>query len=459
MKLWLKLTLSFLLIAAIGVAIVGYLANQATTTGFNRYLSQDGQTQLEDAQRTLTSYYAQQGSWEGVESLLSAMFAGRGQGGQGGGAWVLLDAAGSTIAQSGAGRGRGQELLAATEGTPLTVNGRLIGTLYLGNAGMGQGNGLAENQFINEVNRALVIAALIAVILALLLAILLAQGLTRPLRQLTQATHALANGDLSQQVPVRSSDELGDLSHSFNQMADTLRHAEKQRQQLLADVAHELRTPLAVMQGNIEAMLDGVFELSPENLTTVHEEAVLLRRLVDELRTLSLAEAGQLHLNREPLNLADVARQAAAAFEPLADAEGVKLVTTLADDLPTIHADRARLQQVLGNLLGNALRHAPQGSQTPPTIRVMVQSANDGIRFAVADNGPGMTAAAAAHVFDRFWRADAARSRDQGGSGLGLAICQGIVQAHNGRIWVETSPGNGAAFWVELPTPPNTPNI
>ena len=451
MKLWLKLTLAFVLTAVLGIGIVGYLANRATTTGFDRYLSQGQQQQLAEVERTLTDYYAQRGSWEGVASLLNAMLAGRGQGGQGGGAWLLVDAAGETVAQSGGGRGRGQAALSGSEGQVLTVNGRTVGTFYLGNANMGQGAGLAESQFLAEVNQALIYAALVAVVLALLLAVALAQGLTRPLRQLTGATRALAAGDLSQQVPVAGDDEVGALSQSFNQMADALRRAEQQRQQMLADVAHELRTPLAVMQGNLEAMLDGVFELSPENLTTIHEETVLLRRLVDELRTLSLAEAGQLQLDREAVDLAEVARQAAAAFAPLAEAEGVILTAELDAAVPLIQADKARLQQVLGNLLGNALRHAPQGNDAP-LIRVAVTPTDGGVRLAVADNGPGMAPEAAAHVFDRFWRADAARSRDRGGSGLGLAICQGIVQAHNGRIWVETEPGRGTIFLAEFGT-------
>lgn len=261
----------------------------------------------------------------------------------------------------------------------------------------------------------------------------------------------MAGGDLDQQVKVQSSDELGELADSFNQMAAALSMTEKQRQQLFADIAHELRTPLSVVRGQLESMLDGVFELSLENVSVAHEETLLLSQLVDELRTLSLAESGQLALNRRPLDLAVSVRQAEVAFEPLAEAEGVRLKVTISDDLPLVSADPARIQQLLGNLLSNALRHASQQNDRPPEVRLKVSSTAGSVQVSVSDNGPGLSMEAKQHVFDRFWRADIARSRDRGGSGLGLAICKGIVSAHGGEIWVDSTLGEGAVFAFELP--------
>lgn len=447
-KLWVKLTAAFVLVAIVGVFTVAILANRTTTTNFRRFLRQDSNGQLSELQATLSRYYARQESWQDVETLLSSLIGSPG-GGQGGTAWRLLDSSGQIVASSMRGRGRFQDEEGVDE-FPIFANGRQVGTLLLAHQGQGPGGPPEAQQFLDNVNRALAWAGLGAMALALLLAVLLAQGLTRPIHQLTRATRALAHGDLSQQVQVTGNDEVGELAASFNQMAAALAEGEKQRQQLLADVAHELRTPLSVMRGHLEAMLDGVFEATPENLTLVHEETLLLGRLVEELRTLSLAEAGQLPLNLSQVDIADLARQAAAAFDPLAEAEGIRLLVDLPPALPPVSADPARIQQALGNLLSNALRHVGQAA-AHPTVRLSAMAVSQAVRVSISDNGPGLTPEAQRHVFDRFWRADAARSREQGGSGLGLAICKGIISAHSGRIWVESTPGQGATFTFELP--------
>jgi signal transduction histidine kinase len=219
---------------------------------------------------------------------------------------------------------------------------------------------------------------------------------------------------------------VGALAASFNLMSAALADAEQQRQQMLADIAHELRTPLSITRGHLEAMLDGVFPTTPDNLALIHEETLLLGRLVEDLRTLSLAEAGQLSLDKTPLDLTELTAQAVAAFEPLAEAENVRLLTDLPAEPVSITADADRLRQVLGNLLANALRHVTKGENGPPQVTVSLVRQNGTAVLRIADNGPGLSPQAQAHVFDRFWRADSARSRDQGGSGLGLAICKAV---------------------------------
>jgi two-component system OmpR family sensor kinase/two-component system sensor histidine kinase BaeS len=262
----------------------------------------------------------------------------------------------------------------------------------------------------------------------------------------------MAGGELAQQVPGAGPGELGELAGSFNRMAEGLAAAEGQRRQLLADVAHELRTPLSVLRAQLEAMLDGVVPLSADNVALAHEETLLLGRLVEDLRTLSLAEAGQLPLNRRAVAPGDVVGRAAAAFAPLYEAEGVALLTTVEDGLPLLDADPERLQQVLGNLLANALRYAPQGDAAVPTVRLRAARDGQGVMFEVEDSGPGLPPEALAHVFDRFWRTERDRSRQSGGSGLGLAICRAIVLAHGGGITAESEPGVGTAFRFTIPT-------
>lgn len=445
--LWFKLTAAFLLVAAAGVIIVAILANRATTVGFRHYLNQDVANQWADLQDQLTRYYGRQGNWEGVESLLVAAGPGRGQGG---GSLVLLAGDGQVVALAGGRRNYPTSAAEADVNLPILVDGQQAGTLLVRQPG-GAGGGAGE-QFLVQVNNAIWWGGLAAVLLALFLGVFLARRLTQPLRQLTEATHKMARGELGQQVSTGERGEIGELSTSFNQMSVALAASEKQRQQMLADVAHELRTPLSITQGHIEAMLDGVFETTPDNLALVHEETLLLGRLVDDLRTLSLAEAGQLSLDRVTVNLTDLMVQSVSAFEPLAEAEGVELEAVVSPEAVMITADPGRIRQVLGNLLSNALRHVNAGENGPPQVTSSLINQGDVAQLRVSDNGPGLSPEAQQHIFDRFWRADPARSRDQGGSGLGLAICRAIVNAHDGRIWVESTAGQGATFIVELPT-------
>jgi len=448
-KLWFRLTIAFLLVAIIGIVVVAILANRATSAGFSRFLEEENSAQVAQLQSDLAAYFQDQGDWNGVEALLREARSGLGSGV----GMILLDEDGESVAVAGSGRGNRPRTTDLSGGLSLQVNGREVGTLIIeGPPGFSMAD-RAGQQFLDEVNQAILLAGLIAVVLALILGVVLARGLTRPLGRLTAATRSMAAGDLDQQVRLGGSDELSELAGSFNMMAAALAANERQRQQLFADIAHELRTPLSVIRGQLEAMLDGVIELSPENLSLAHEETILLGRLVEELRALSLAENGQLPLDKHPLDMGAVAGSAQAAFDPLAEAEGIRLELVVEPDLPEVLADEARLQQVLGNLLSNALRHAGQGDAPDPEVRLVVAAKDSPavVRVSVSDNGPGLPAAAQQHVFDRFWRADAGRSRDRGGSGLGLAISRGIVIAHGGQIWVESAPGIGATFTFELP--------
>jgi signal transduction histidine kinase len=446
-RLWFRLTSAFLLVALAGVVIVSLLANRAATTSFRRYLSAGQTAQWTAVSAELGASFAARGDWSGAEAILNAA-AGPGQG-QGNTFLELRDTAGDIVATS---RRRGQQGpgMGLTAELPVESGGVVVGTLSV--SAPGGGGGRAAESFLAEVNRAIWLGGLAAVALALALGAWLAYWLTRPLRQLTAATQAMAGGELAQQVPGAGPGELGELAGSFNRMAEGLAAAEGQRRQLLADVAHELRTPLSVLRAQLEAMLDGVVPLSADNVALAHEETLLLGRLVEDLRTLSLAEAGQLPLNRRAVAPGDVVGRAAAAFAPLYEAEGVALLTTVEDGLPLLDADPERLQQVLGNLLANALRYAPQGDAAVPTVRLRAARDGQGVMFEVEDSGPGLPPEALAHVFDRFWRTERDRSRQSGGSGLGLAICRAIVLAHGGGITAESEPGVGTAFRFTIPT-------
>lgn len=447
MNLRLKLTLAFVLVAVIAVGLVAVLANRATAVGFQRYLESGESAQWQALSQQLADYYARQGGWEDANTILRDSSLGPETGGY---FLRVVDEDGAVVAsRGGGGQGRNSPAFTPEITQPITVNGRQVGTLLAAPAGQaGQGN-RAGDQYLASVNQAILVAGLVAIVLALLLGIALAQRLTRPLRQLSQAATAVAAGDLGQQVNVTAHDEVGELAARFNDMSHALALAELQRQQLLADTAHDLRTPISIMQSHLEAMMDGVFPATPDNLGAVYEETLRLGRLVNDVRTLSLAEAGQLPLDRQPVNLSELVAQAAAAFQPLAEADGIHLQVDIAQT-PPILADASRLHQVLANLISNALRYALQGSQTPPQVVVRVANEGDNVQVSIRDTGPGLTAVQRTQVFDRFWRSDAARSREQGGSGLGLAIARSIIEAHGGEIGVESQVGQGTEFWFRL---------
>jgi two-component system OmpR family sensor kinase/two-component system sensor histidine kinase BaeS len=383
---------------------------------------------------------------------------GRGMmGGMMGGRLVLADKDGTVVADS-AGLAAGQKLFSSdvANGIPIQVKGQQVGTLVVDSEMMG---GLRfsplEEEFLQRVNRSVVLAGLIAGVIALAIGFILFRQITAPLRDLTLAARRIAGGNLSQRVEIRSQDEIGELSHAFNVMAESLARAENSRRTMVAGIAHELRTPLSVVQGNLEALLDGVFPPTPENIAAIHQETLLLSRLVDDLRELALAEAGQLKIEKQPTDLADLIQRTVLNFRAEATDRGIELGTELASDLPQVPVDPHRLEQVLRNLLANALRYTPAGGRVVVAASSPHSPQSWGARGAVvvsvADTGVGIPADDLPHVFERFWRGDRSRSRTGGGAGLGLAIAKELVEAHGGTIGVESREGQGAVFTIRLP--------
>ncbi|MPZ26926.1 MAG: HAMP domain-containing protein [Micromonosporaceae bacterium] len=290
-------------------------------------------------------------------------------------------------------------------------------------------------------------AALVAA-LAIAGSLLLSRRVLRPVRALTSASGRLGAGDLSERVPVVGRDELAGLARSFNRMADSLQRGEERQRRLVADVAHELRTPLANLRGYLEALKDGVVAPEPELFASLHEEAVLQQRIVDDLQELALAEAGTLIYHRSRVDLGELLEICRAAHQGVAEAADVRLTASGAGaGAGYVHADPDRLRQVLGNLVGNALRATPAGG----SVSLTATRAGGWAVVTVADTGTGIAPEHLPHVFDRFWRGDPARGRATGGSGLGLAIARQIVTDHGGTITVDSSPGAGTRFTIRLP--------
>ena len=288
-------------------------------------------------------------------------------------------------------------------------------------------------------------ATWIPLLLAFILFFALLRGLrllALPLRDLIDAAQRVEAGDLTPRVRERGPRELRALARAFNSMLDRLLRSERQRRQLLADVTHELRTPVAVLQGNLEGMLDGVYPADAEHLGPLLEETRMLSRLIDDLRTLSLAESGVLVLHREPTDLGVLDAEVIAAFRAQAEASGVSLRLEVPEDIPLVEIDPLRLREILVNLVANALRHTSHGGE----VRITAAVDSHSLRLAVVDNGSGIAAEDLPHIFERFFK-----TADSSGSGLGLAIARNLVLAHGGEIEAESAPGEGTTIRITLP--------
>jgi signal transduction histidine kinase len=455
-----KLLLSFFLIVVISIASVVLAARTANAREVRTFMFGGGMYGLGGMATRLENYYQGNGSWQGVETLLNSSMHGNGSGmggmmgngayNSGGGMMSqrlrLADASGNLLVDTSTGQASGRlSTQERNNSVVLKVDGKTVGYL-LPEGGIPYTVSDAQT-LLNRLNRPALTAALIAGVAALILALLLSYGLLRPVHELTHAAAKLASGDLSQRVEARGKDEIAALGTTFNHMAESLERAEQTRRAMTADIAHELRNPLAVQRANLEAMQDGVYPLTVEALGPVLEQNHLLTRLVEDLRTLALADAGQLALERIPTDFPGLVQRVAGRFTPTAAGRQVGLRLDLPDaPILPILLDPQRIEQILGNLLSNALRYTPDGGQ----ITLALAPSDGGATLSVRDTGPGIPAEALPHLFERFYRADRARSRETGGSGLGLTIARQLAEAHGGTLTAANHPEGGAVFTLKL---------
>lgn len=452
-----KLILAFLSIGVVSVAVIFITARWNTRQEFIKFLSDQNQSSIVTE---LTVYYQQNGSWEGVEFIFvqdnhPGMGMGQGQGPRMMDmmrSYLLTDEHGRVLIPNG--RFKFGERLPSDQlelGTVIMENDQVVGILVpLGGSFQGSPR---ELEFIERTNLILLYGALIGAVIALFLGIFLSRTITRPIRELTKATHAVSQGDLTQQVPVRTNDELGELAQAFNTMSAELSRSVNSRKQMTADIAHELRTPLSLILGHAEAVHDNVLPPTKENFEIIREEATRLEHLVNDLRTLSLADAGELSMSLQKVEPGELLRDVASLYEFQAKRKNIELTLDIASPLPSLEVDPGRMTQVLTNILDNATRHTPESGH----ILLSARQVNDRIEFAVQDSGPGLPNEEIGRIFERFYRADPSRQREDGGSGLGLAIAKSIVQAHSGQVWAESDTvptgeaGMGLKIVISLP--------
>jgi signal transduction histidine kinase len=434
----LKLVLAFLAVSLVGIAWMAVSAGRITERVFGSFLDAQNQEALINR---LSDYYAINDGWQGVEAfIISQSFVnefGRG--------FILTDEKGNIIFPDSRGFPKDQRSRQKMgDEVPIFVDGQVIGAIITGSNRLFERPGVAE--IFNRFYRNMLIGTLGAIAVSLLLGLFLARTLTRTLRELKAATRAVAKGDLTQRVTIRSHDELGDLALSVNQMTADLEHSRDLRRKMIADIAHDLRTPLSVILGHTEALNEGALPPNPDTFYIIHDEAQRLNRLVEDLRTLSLSDAGELQLSRTFVSLEELLERVAAAYTPRARQKNIALQVHLAPALPEVSIDQDRMIQVLGNLLDNALRYTPVDG----CITLSAGCSLDHVELRVQDSGPGIPAEDLPFVFDRFYRGDKSRRRGEGGSGLGLAIAKSIVELHGGVIRVESEPGKGVVFIIEL---------
>ena len=462
-----KLILGLISVVLLGGLSIVIMLNLSTKSRYFQFVERNDIAVAHNVAQMLELYYRGEGSWEGVSEILEGAGPGRGMApgrmAQGGmnrahgmlmsqlpvySRIILTDTQGDVLADNG--EDRFETLVpenAFAPGAQIRSGGTFVGLVYAGTMIEPRLHPV-QRDFLRSLNRIVIVASALGLGLAFIIGALLQRQIIHPLTQLTQASGRIADGHYDTRVVVRSKDEIGELAKSFNGMASSMEDAVAWRKQIVADVAHELRTPLSLMQGRLEMMMEGVYTPSSEQIRQIHEETIRLGGLVAQIEELSRVEADQVFIDQSPESILSVARRAAEQHMELASERDVDLVVEDAA-VPKIPVDIELFEQVFSNLISNALRHTPTGG------RIKINASEDieqrEIIVSVCDTGPGIPQTDLERIFERFYRVDAARNRRSGGSGLGLAICREIVRKHGGRIWAERPESGGGLIRFSLP--------
>jgi signal transduction histidine kinase len=445
-RLWFRLSMVFAVIIVVTVGTIYLFVSERIAVEMQSQEQISTQYRTDQILSMLYYHYWRQGlSWQGVQSMVEG--AARVSGTN----IILVAVNGTVIADSqnklvGANYTNSSdspiELSWSFWGPPTT-----LGRVYIAPDPAAELYVAPFRRLSASINRFLLLGGALAIVIALLLTFVLSRRISSPIGVLAKAARRLGQGDLSQRVQFQGKGEVAALAQAFNSMAADLEHAEQLRRNLVADVAHELRTPLSNIQGYLEAIRDRVMRPNAATIRSLNEEAALLSRLVDELQELSLAEAGKLKLVYQAEDIAKLIKQAVTPWQPKVVAKEISLSLDLPDNLPLVNIDWQRVNQVLHNLLENAVAYTHKGG----TINVAAMTQGDWVEVCVSDTGEGIPAEDLPHIFERFYRVDKSRARATGGSGLGLTIAKRLVEAHGGKITVQSELGKGSRSSFTLP--------
>jgi signal transduction histidine kinase len=391
----------------------------------------------------LETYYQARGNWSGVNSVFansldieSAQWRSS----------ILLDAQNHIVMEYGRPVDPSTAMVftpsAGENVMPILINGQVVGTL-IGGQNVQPSQRLFTYRFLQPV----LLASLVLAVFAAVIGLLLTRRVVTPLAEVIAAAEEIAGGNLSVRARTKGADDLGDLGKSFNKMADSLETNDRERRDMLANIAHELRTPLTVVRGRLEGIMDGIYPADENSIGPALEEAYLLERLVEDLRLLTMAEGHQLAFEKGEADLHEIARRSLNMFQAEADEKKISLEMVTWPEKALVIADPLRTEQVISNLISNALRYVPAGG------RVWLDISNDGkeVVINISDNGPGVPEADLPFIFNRFWRGEKSRSRVSGGAGLGLAIAKLLVEGQGGRIVASSRPEGGLQVSVSFP--------
>jgi len=444
LSLFVKLAGAFAIVSVLSIILSLVIFRIRALGEFNHYIRNRVDTEYAPQ---LANYYTARQGWDGVEAVFLNGDPARPPGPRWG--YTIVSAPANDVVFGTGSFVVGQSLNEGElqEAVPIVVNARPVGWLLVEPLRGETARSSPEAEFANQLTNTLALSFLISIGFALVAGIFSARALARPIHDLTAATRRVAQGELGVQVRATGRDELGQLAEAFNHMSADLAKATGLRRQMTADIAHELRTPLSVILGYAEALHDGKLTGSPEVFESLHVEARQLQRLVEDLRVLSLADAGELPLATEPIAPEALLERARLAFASQAARLDIALIIDVMPGLPPILIDPDRISQALGNLINNAFRYTPGGGK----VSLLARLAGDNVEISVRDNGKGIDAEDLPHIFDRFYRVDQTRYAETGESGLGLAITKSIVEAHGGTIHAKSALTVGTTLILSLP--------
>ncbi len=447
-RLQFRLLAAFTLVVLVTIGTVFFFINQATQDEIRKFGERSEQMRADRIEIELSSYYFQQGDWRGIQPFVEQWGNLYGQ------QIILTDANGKVVADS-EGDLLGEAYHPDSPGRFLSPpwQAGAIGTLYITPESSLKVDFASTQILIRAIGLFFLWGGLMAIAIALIMTFFLSRRVLAPVKALSTAAKRLGGGDFSQRVQVKDRSELGELADTFNSMAGDLERAEQLRQNMVADIAHELRTPLSNLKGYLEAVRDGVIKPDVSAIRSLNEETTLLSRLVEDLQELSLAEAGELKLVCQAENISELIKQTVAGVQAQATEKGLSVSVNLPDKLPLVNVDSHRFRQVLHNLLENAVAHTARGD----AITVTAEQKDNYLEVAVTDTGEGIPAEDLPNIFERFYRVDKSRTRATGGSGLGLTIAKRLVEAHGGKIEAHSEPGKGSRFLFTLPWQTNLP--